>query len=308
MRRNLSSNLLCFLLAMTVSMGLASCAIKNDIPYPGQAPDKNGGSNNSGGNSGGGSTLTPTLTDSNGQSYQLTSLENPNSGDLPLHYNYDAAGRLTSYGGADFEATVSGNTVSIRGFDHGVEYYQQKYVLTTNAKGSITHCTFTYTANDSEGSENGSGEANFTYNAANQLASLAWSTRINWAEDGMSGVYNYALNMTLTWENGNLTKTEYDITEQEYGESESHHGSRTLTYGEQVNVSKQMPARFIKLLSEGEFLDMLYYLAPLGLFGVGPTYLPTAINESPISFELNPNGTIHTETEHSYITTYGYGN
>lgn len=111
---------------------------------------------------------------------------------------------------------------------------------------------------------------------------------------------------TNTWTNGALSSIRITNmgTHKEDNETEKENINTekiiTLTYGTQRNTLIQMPYSIanycFKILP-----DSIQMLALLGMLGVGPVVLPesetgTDIGGYTISYNLNGNGTIHSET------------
>ena len=197
-----------------------------------------------------------------------------------------------TFSGSNFVLSYSDNTGNIetkiktnsKGLITSIEskanYYRDKEILTE---------TYTNT---------------FRYNSNKQLtnASVIGKTRSGDKEN---------INIIMNRDNGNLSTTEVEKKriDGETGEVEnSIYVIYTYAYGEEINTFKQMPGFVWRHFNEG--LGGILYA--IGLFGVGPTNLPTGYTTNnssfsySLSYTLNADGSIKTESlKHlGFNTTY----
>lgn len=290
-------------MALMVSAGFVAC---------GDDDDDDGGS---------GVIQSGGFTGSDGQTVRLTSV-----GDLVI--NYDANGKVTSFGDADEGElyTISGSSFSIAGTNY-------KYNFSTNGKGYITKLVFSYDFTDSDGdSEKGSGTINFSYNGSGQITGYSGSGSSEYVDvynNGNSvdkGSEKSTVDVTCAWSSGNLTSVVQQDkgTYTENGETTNYEDTDTytFTYGSQANVTKQYTYYVSKPFLGGG----LSALSMVGFFGIGTAYLPTGYTKEEVenrdgeqpytytsnytlTYTLNSNGTIATEQRNnSSVIQYRYSN
>lgn len=265
---------------------------------------------------GSGSAETQPLVDNNGNQVRLTSVGN-------VVFNYDANGKLVSFGEGSEVFSFSGSTITLPGSTY-------EYRLSYNGKGYISKMVISYDESDEHGRDKGSGSISFSYNGSGQLIGVSGTGTSEYSETYQgrteTGSEKSTINETLTWTNGNLTKIDNE-TKGTYindGESSSYteNDITTFVYGSMANATKQYPYYVgDAIIGEGAGL-----LALTGYFGVGtanlPTkytseYIETETGEQPYSnsksytlaYTLNSNGTIDTEQRDNGRTIqYGYSN
>lgn len=273
-----------------------------------------------GGKGGSSAAPTPELTDINGNGVQLTSV-----GDI--WFRYDENGKLSSFGDSDGGYYLDGNsfTLTYKDVESGYldGYYTSSYTakVTLNGSGLISKITYTeetkYT--DEDFASKTSATVSYQYNSDRQLTGGSMSGSGEWSEDGYHVSYTGTGSLTNTWTNGNLIKSNQEsrisgkVSGQSYNQTIAE--TYTYSYGDMANPIKQMPYLICDNLT-GEELGML---GLIGLFGVGPVNLPTVYvvteledgeeysRTSALSYTLNDNGTIATESGGGYKLTYQYG-
>lgn len=254
---------------------------------------------------------SPVLTDSQGHRLRVTSFGGS------VQFRYDESGKLTSFG-------EYGKMYDFKEDVFTLETEDGTYNIAMNGQGLISRISMTLDEVDEDGSYNkGDGVINYQYNGDRQLVSVSGFTNYDTYDksenshyiDKTSGAYR------LTWNNGNLEKyvMECSGTETEDGETFNYKesGTSTYTYGNQPNVFRQLPY----YMANGFLGDGIDVFCVLGLYGVGPAYLPTQCTEVETgdrydtethnytyNFILNDNGSINTEKRDYNSYAYIYSN
>lgn len=203
-------------------------------------------------------------------------------------------------------------TITFSGFDDETDNTPMD--VDFNLKGYITGISGTWDYVDTEDGDRDKGgvRSTFSYDGDGHLISIKTETNGTETEDGYSSTYSGSETYDLTWQGGNLIKvTENDV----YNEGSYTEKSVTefdITYGTEVNKYNQTPWSLTETFS-GD--GVLQALAAAGLFGKGTEQLPTRIDETEdglsegawtVSFTLNANGSIATETFRSNTYKYKY--
>ena len=249
--------------------------------------------------------ITPTITDANGDEWQVTSAGG-------FYFTYDEDGCLTSI--TDKETTYN--------------VQKDKFVVSYIYKGSSINSEFTFEDDlitkvvatlsgfDDGGYYTSELSMDFSYDSNDRLKSYKGTSKIqdpNFNENATATI-NYE------WSNSQLT-VRYNGTSQGYEQGEgswndSYNNTFVYTLGNQSNRSKQLPYCMTRYMIQtpeegGEDFPLGMRLAVLGLFGHGPEFLPTGYSRNYItngkekwsdntyvfSFILNSNGTLMQEKE-----------
>lgn len=201
-------------------------------------------------------------------------------------------------------------------------FEDEKMDVKFNGKGFITEisASWDYSENDdyrSRGEDEnyhykGSGKITFSYDKNNCLVSL--KSKSSETETDLSNNhknhYSYEETQNFNWSKGNLKSIVYDATEEEDGDKEYYKANIDIDYGFEENKFKQFPMTFLY-----EFEGAYEIFFAVGLFGNGPVDLPDHIDiveeddysiSSDITFTLNENESISTESSRLGNYTYGY--
>lgn len=254
--------------------------------------DGDGDTSSSFSSSGSSKVPAPYFTDANGNRIQVLSVI---SGDrTQASFTYDEKGNLTGLKYDKYNNTFSGSNF-VLSYSDNTGNAETK--INTNSKGLITSIESKANSYRNYGNNENVTETytnTFKYNSNKQLtnASIIGTTRSGDKE---------SINIIMTWDNGNLSKTEVEKKriDGETGEVEnSIYNTHTYMYGEEINTFKQMPGFIWRHFNEG-LGGMLY---AIGLFGVGPANLPTGYTANgssssySLSYTLNADGSINTES------------
>ena len=269
---------------------------------------------------------SPLLTDKDGNKIYVSSINNANR----YSFTYDENGLLTRWGyyaiqGSSFIVT------SVDDEDEGWIAYIQ-----TNGDGLITKIKTEYEWKEDENNwDRETTVALYSYNEAKQLVSMSVKNYSEGVDEGDKGGCDATGTLTNTWTNGNLTQSVFINHEEEWWyeggkkevETDDRNITRTFSYGDQVNPLKQVPV-CLEDLATG-FDSYWEPLCLLGLFGVGPEYMPTSesykrvvksvsteedvddysyeeSHSNNFTFTFNSNGTINTETHNNTSSGYQY--
>mgnify|MGYP006916078481 CR=1 FL=1 len=154
-------------------------------------------------------------------------------------------------------------------------------------------------------------EFSYSYNAEKQLQKVEATTHQQDCDESGTPKSNgeeHAV-LTYTWANGNLEKVVTTTQDVGYVSDHFFHPSvYTFTYGNELNVTRQ-PVRSLEIIEDAGMIDVHM----LGLFGIGPRNFPisytlekteedgdTYKGSESISFTLNDDGSINTETVSRY--------
>ena len=271
--------------------------------------DNDGGASNS--------VSYPIIIDNEGNAYQVLSVGN-------IRFGYDENGKLSSF------KEKYGDTYYIDGESFTFDYDDAILKVSLNGNGFISKAQMTADYKYPSGSyEKGSITISFNYNSEKQLVSASYSGSSEWnfIEDEAKGSGNMSGTLKNTWSKGNLIQSiqEEDWKETENGKKDVDHSLATYTYeyGNQANPLKQFPY-FVGHNSTVIFEVGMDIFCLIGMYGVGPEYFPTSYTENIIeecerygdvetynntyylSFTLNNNGTIKTESDRRDVLTYTY--
>lgn len=251
---------------------------------------------------------SPTVISSNGNAAQVTNVGG-------IHFAYDENGKLTSIGDGSNVYYLKGNKFSFSTYDNdskgttNIDIYLNPDGLITKFQSSLTYIY-------------GKEEAtiNYSYDTDHRLKACEGSGKGSFHDDSYKG----SIKISYTWNNGNLTKAKIESQSKgtEYSESYSDSSTEehTYTYGTQANIAKQLP-----YYMGCELTGIKAFGGPLsviGLYGFGPSYLPTSYttteaavengkshtfsNNYTLSFTQNNDGTISSETRNGSRLDYGY--
>lgn len=195
-------------------------------------------------------------------------------------YTYDAQGRCTSMtsDGGDISLTFdyTNMSVSIYGFTVGS--------FTLTPQGNFSTISFNFM-----GAKSG---MKFEYNSDGYVVKIS----NNESDDD----YYYESENTFYWDNNLLTKLVTVGIEKDYDGEIKINDVFTLNYSQQENKTNQWTLAMF---------DSDFDLAVTGMFGNAPALLPSSAKwdsdpEFSVSYTLNPDGSIKTETFKG--TTYNY--
>lgn len=264
---------------------------------------------------------SPVLTDADGNRVQV-------AGVADYRFYYDESGKLTSFydGGSTYR--LEDNKFAINLSASVGTYYLRFY---TNGNGLMSKmeigCDLKY--NDG-GWDKQDITFTYQYNSSKQVTRESVSGKADFYEadntDPADADYgkvkkNRVGDMTFTWTDGNLVAAVGQGEEKGTRDGESFSrtskSNYTFEYGNQENAFRQFPA----FMGEELGSDFFSLFCVVGLFGVGPAYLPTGYTENYTDFDgksgtqsgdfrftLNENGTINTEQGSYYYITYRYNN
>lgn len=267
-------------------------------------------------------TPSPTISDAVGNKYQLYSAP------YGVWFEYNDEGKLTSFSDGDETWTVKGNTFILEASQDETESYHME--LSLNGSGLISYATCVwsdYADSDPSNYEKESSTFEFSYNGSKQCVASKETFQYEGADSQTESYKGSGTETTsFSWDNGNMVKAvnnwQVDYQEVEEGERSSGRNyercTYEFTYSDTRNPLLQMPraiAEVLPGLDEGAF-DAL---SLLGLFGVGPAYLPSKRTDTyeeweqgdtehytggpysnTLSYVLNDNGTIYRDNYGSY--------
>lgn len=210
--------------------------------------------------------------------------------------SYDSKGRLSAisaYGDA-MEFTYNPNTII---FKDG-NYDTHKLNVSYNSKGYVTSMSGSVTVKEADYSYTSSGTINVTYDGNGHATKLVSSSKETGVDEGVKYTETTTTNYTFTWKSGNLVKVVMEEVEIEDGDKETYKETYTIDYGNNKypNTHKQYSFSLASTIT-GDFESIM---AMVGMYGVGPDYLPVSIIEE---WEENHNGKTHTgssTTDFSY--------
>lgn len=285
-------NLLALVMVAMLSASVSSC--------------KNNEEDNGGGSGGGGSTAnipSPVIIDANGVSYKVTSY----GGQYGYQYSYDETGKLvkvqnpsTSNWVAEFsnngKLLVMKETSSSHSITSNISF---------NANGFISDMAVTFFEAPAD---KGTEHISCQYNSEGQLISWTQKDSYTGEEDGESYSGSFEAKVTFTWENRKLMKISEESKYDEDGEKGSEKSESTFAYDSRANSARQ----WLDIMGR-EIFDLTitesHALAPLGLFGHGPSILPKSYSykrnqsqssTSTLTYTMNENGTIHSDNGRIY--------
>lgn len=256
------------------------------------------------------------LVDLNGNKVYISSF-GPDWANGYYTYNYNEAGQLAGfiYYGSKYYVNVSSFVISS---DDG----ETTAYIETNSDGLISKMKIVEEEYDDDEWEKETQLMSYTYNEAKQLISVSYSYYGEEIEDNKHQTYSGSGNLTNTWVNGNLVQSVHTVNGIEPEDDDYYNyqwiDTYTFDYGNDLNPIKQYP--FCLTDAVNMYYEFEEPLCLLGFYGVGSANLPTkkSIKESysnsegdrdeyvrnyNLSFILNANGTIRTETR-TYISEY----
>ena len=292
--------------AAVLSVGMTSC---------GDDDDEKGGSG--GGAVAASDTPSPVITDIYGVKHQVASfLYKYSSNDYDGYtYKYDTNGKLTGIYEDNEKSVLTGPGLTFvdAGKDSNDEWNETS-AFALNSSGYVSGASYSYSEKEDDGEwEQGTGSASFSYDGAGQLTDVVYSFKGSYFDDGATYAFSYNGKYSLTWENSKLMSIKEDWSETDTGDDDGTETGTTLIsfeYGSQANPARQW------LWTMSGIMDAIedFYgesLAPLGLFGRGPAYLPTQYARSsssssgnsynyPLSYTTNDNGLINSDNGYTY--------
>lgn len=224
--------------------------------------------------------------------------------------------RLSSFGGDPIQydekgrVECVGNYITINYSKGIMEFDDEVLNVKFNDKGYISELSGSWDEEDEDGRYKGSAKAKFSYNSDGNIVKIQLTSDETAWEDGEKYNYSETGSTECIWKSGNLEKVEDTSIEKEDGETDKYHTVTTYQYGDMLNKFYQTPMA----LSYSWQLDEMYVLAAVGLFGVGPEYLPVSgvevdddyTDNYRYTYYLNDNGSIATEYINYTRIDWGY--
>lgn len=223
-------------------------------------------------------------------------------------YSYDSDHKLTKVAGMDVKWADDNSKFTLTKTNNDGSTYNYKIELT--GRGLISTVDLQWKKiGENNKEENWNCKISCQYNVDKQLVSMVKdATHIDGHTNSVSkytGTYNY------TWANGVLTSCEFKISGDNPSTKKLTIDSHTI---DQMNNSTLQFPYYIASIAidekeEEEHLSV-GFLAAVGLFGVGPAYLPSKItynNEDCLPFyEKDKNNRIIEERVNDLIYKYAY--
>lgn len=187
------------------------------------------------------------------------------------------------------------------------------YNVTFNSKGYITGMSVKFDFSEDGDSYSGSGTISFSYDGNGHLTGYTGNSSESGVENGVHYSYTSNFKCIKTWQNGNLTKVNYEINGNENGDQLMETMEAEFEYG---NIQNSLGQYCIALAEAGHDLGCAPF-ALAGMFGTPSAYFPTSYTESwdngkgyhgsqkyDCTITLNADGTIAKEgyNAYSYIT------
>ena len=231
---------------------------------------------------------------------------------------YDNQGRLSEIteGYDKCQFTYNPNKIiMIDGGSSGV-HDTQEMSASYNSKGYLSAFTSNYSFKEDGASITVNGKANLTYDGNGHLTKVTTTGSQTGSYEGQKFSETANTTVTLTWQSGKLVKIVYENVENSADGKETTSETYTFDYGnnQYPNTTKQYSYNLAYIISD-EFLGVG---GMVGLFGVGPDYLPVSVTSITHDFydgedheytynysytyQFNDNGTIAYESK-----GYGYG-
>ncbi|MCR4922252.1 MAG: hypothetical protein K5945_11200 [Bacteroidaceae bacterium] len=231
-----------------------------------------------------GAVPAPTITDANGNKVQVTSIGN-------FSFGYDEQGKLRSFTAVNETFEIEGNKFIL---NSETEDWKSSINIALNGKGYISTISYKTSRKSSDGeNEVEEGKITCSYNGNGQMTGVSESSSFLETDiDNGKQVGTWSGNSTskcnITWKNENLTDCNFTSNETEKGsfiedgkkytenESTKGEGKMTFTYGSEKNPARQLPFVMCSSIFEQtiEVGGDIGVFAVIGLYGVGPAYLP----------------------------------
>ena len=229
--------------------------------------------------------------------------------------------RLTSIAGYFIEYDEKGRVVELEGNYEELEIDYSKSTLTIdddevvkikfNGKGYKAELSGSWNDKYDNYQYKGSGSITYSYNGEGFLTSIKSKSKETEKDlnTGETTTWEGNSDATLKWNKGNLVKVSFSGVEIEDGEKDRWTEDYTYSYSSKDNLYRQFPYGMAE-----DFIDSSAVLASVGLFGKGPSELPSSCVSvyddedtytETYSFGLNDDGSI--DWEQCNYTTYNYG-
>lgn len=258
---------------------------------------------------------TPKITDKDGNTVQVTSAGG-------LSFTYDDSGKLLSMSNGSKTYVLKDGKFA---FDVNEGNRASKVDVYLNSDGLISKIEGTLEYSEDDEYEKDEFTLEYSYDSRRlESCELSGKGSSEYKSGDHSFSYKGSGDVTYDWKDGNLMKVNVDTKSSYKGGGESYDEDVTIvydyTYGTQPNLSKQLPYFMGYVITGTEDFGGLFSV--LGLFGSGPAYLPTGYTETEIeiedgkehtrsnkrslSFVLNDNGTIKSESmlNNRFVYTY----
>lgn len=200
-----------------------------------------------------------TVTDSNGAKYRLTKAGG-------ISYSYDSYGKLSSIyvNGETYNASYNPFKLT------SGESSNEKDVIDNirlNANGYITGLREVYDYTSSSVSDHEEGTASLSYDGNGHLTRITVSSSSYEIYNGEKESYSGTATLTLTWNDGKLTK----VTEESTGDDEDS-STYEFTYS---NATSNPLCQYTPNILDFD-LEILQALSCIGYLGKGPSVLPSS--------------------------------
>lgn len=233
--------------------------------------------------------------------------------------------RLTKLGYYTFDYDEEGRPVKIDehniDYDKGIIYGddEEEGTFKLNGSGFISSLSTKWEDSYSSCTEKANMTMNLSYDGSGRLNKITGNTTRNGTDDGEKYYISESYTVTLTYNNGKLTKIVGDDTTDEDGEKTKYKDIYTIEYEDAQENSLAQCTYSIGYIIEtcvecGVDFQSLYFV---GLIGKPTSYLPTKISyecyedgereESSfdiLSYSFNSDGTLKSEKRGKYDTVY----
>lgn len=256
---------------------------------------------------------TPKITDKDGNTVQVT-----NAGGL--QFTYDDSGKLLSMSNGSKTYVLQDGKFA---FEVSKGKTTGKVDVYLNSDALISKIEVEMEVSEGDEYEKNEMTIEYSYDSR-RLDECEASGKGEYKSGKDSYSYNGSADIEYVWENDNLMKVNVDTKSNYKGDGDSFDEDVTIvydyTYGQQANLAKQLPYFMGYVITGTEDFGGLFSV--LGLFGYGPAYLPTGFvetetenedgeththtNNRSLSFVLNDNGTIKSESmlNNRFVYTY----
>lgn len=222
------------------------------------------------------------------------------------YYEYDDDGNLIYFDDGEDEWEVTSNPFRATTSYEGSYYsYDITMTMSTNGNGYITRVVIenqeTSDYYDEYYSDNVT--ATISYDGSNQITKISYSGSGKEVNDGESWTETWSGSHTYTWsDNGKLTKI---VVAESWKDSDGCSGTENDTYDFTYNNNGYTnPCRQHTPSTTGGMDEEIFALAFIGLLGVGPTYLPTYMEDEYDDYDVEE-GEVYSGSEEEYYK-YGY--
>lgn len=169
---------------------------------------------------------------------------------------------------------------------------EEEAKLSFTKNGYISKLSASWSEEDEDYSEKGSGTMSFTYDGSGHLTKIKMTSSFSGKEDGEKYSGSGSSEYTITWSDGNMTKVVGKVTEKEDGYKFEETVTSTFSYGSTDNAFQQ----YTKALAYPfDLSDGLDYAAFVGLLGKSSAKLPSSLKEV-YAYEEDGDSGSYTET------------